>query len=252
MINGDEEKRRYGILISLLSRGKIEDAVTPAEVLEDSNVLCSHPEVHICPGFESFEDVIATARSTPHFWYSERGLIHIEEHEDKKQLFREFSVKIEGTRHFNFVFVTCLSLAKEFQDKGYHPPLIVPTNRLNAGSLYPLKGKKSVEPDAIVITRDELSTAEFGHYRTAAVEVQLSGFDFLYAKLRKYRELLLTGEKLFILIIIPDRLGGDVDAFVKKVQLMGFIENVNYRVQISGRTGPGNNIKFQNSASSVQ
>ena len=115
-----------------------------------------------------------------------------------------------------------------------------------------MKGKKSVEPDAIVITRDELSTAEFGHYHTAAVEVQLSGFDFLYAKLRKYRELLLRGEKLFILIIIPDRLGGDVDAFVKKAQLMGFIENVNYRVQISGRTRPSNNIKFQNSASSVQ
>lgn len=252
MNGGTDETRRYGILVSMLSRGKVEESITPDEALEDSVELCSHQEFHFCPGFSSREEVIATVRSTPYLWYSERGLIHIVEQENRKERFREFSMKSEGRKHFDLVYDACLSLAREFLEKRYKPPLMLPTSRFNTGSLFPLGGKRSVEPDAIVITRDERSESEFGYCSRAAIEAQRSGFEFLYGKLRKYRELNIRGERLFLLIVIPENLSEHLESFRKRAGLMGFVEMVDYQIRIKGRQETSNTATFHQSASMVK
>ena len=60
MNGGTDETRRYGILVSMLSRGKAEESITPDEALNDSVELWSSQELHFCPGFSDKEEVIAT------------------------------------------------------------------------------------------------------------------------------------------------------------------------------------------------
>ena len=231
----------YGILVSMLSRGKIRKKVRSGEVSEsdttetgffvsdvvdDSYCMRTNPDLQLYPSFASAQDVIKTAKALGPFLYTpETQRISIADGVNVKEEFRKYAPRGEGERHFDLVYEMVLSEAEKFREKGYQPPLIVPTNRFNTGKLYPLDRKKSVEPDALMIIRDRRAIRDYGYCNTAAIEVQRTDFQPLEGKMRKYRDLFIKGKAIYVVLAVSSGVKGNVEEFKKRMNLLGFSES---------------------------
>jgi hypothetical protein len=234
----EDEVKEYGVLTSILSRGKFKYPILIDDVLEDSRDFCNIPELHFAPHFKDRSEVISTVASTDYLEVLDSKHISFNKDRSVRLTMYDFRPPNENKmEHFDLTLNTSLYLADYLLNHKFGPPLILLTNRFNANKLFPIEGNISLEPDIIVILRDRRSEALFGFRKRVAVEAQRTGLERLYDKLEKYAKLQKSQpvkERMYLLVVLPEEKAGFAEEFRGRANEMEWMDEIDYRIIVSG------------------